>query len=143
MQGSGKTHSIIGELRKSADSQGIIPRAVHQIFDTISLRIAEDSRIKFNVLVSFLEIYNDECRDLLHQDVSPRDINIREGKDGKIFTTGIRSEVVYTREEALLLLEYGAKFRMTGGTEMNNVSSRSHSIYTVSLEILLPSVRYF
>ena len=105
------------------------------------MRQAEDERVKFNIHVSFLEIYNDECRDLLHQDVSPRDINIREGKDGKIFTTGMRTEVVYTAKEAILLLEYGAKFRMSGGTEMNNVSSRSHSIYTVSMEIISPSVR--
>lgn len=105
--------------------------------------MAEDKNIKFRVNVSFLEIYNDECRDLLHQEVSPRDIIIREGKDGKIFTSGLRTEVVYTREEALLLLEYGTKFRVKGCTEMNSESSRSHSIYTISMEIISSSVCIF
>lgn len=97
---------------------------------------AADPGAQVLVRVGFLEIYNDECRDLLHQDVSPRDINIREDKDGKIVLTGAHEEQVFTREEALQLLDYGARFRVTGDTEMNATSSRSHSIYTVSIEVI-------
>jgi hypothetical protein len=47
-----------------------------------------------NVRVSMLEIYNDECRDLLHPEIPSRDIALREDKEGRMFFTGAREEIV-------------------------------------------------
>ena len=46
------------------------------------------------VRVSMLEIYNDECRDLLHPEIPSRDIALREDKEGRMFFTGAREEIV-------------------------------------------------
>lgn len=70
--------------------EGIIPRAVKHIFDLIE---TEHASKVVNIKVSFLEIYNEEMRDLLHSDVSPRDIALREDSEGRIFFTGAREEV--------------------------------------------------
>ena len=75
-------------------------------------------------------------RDLLHPDISSRDIMIREDRDGRIFFTGARDEVVKSTEEAIHLLEMGNIQRTTAGTKMNATSSRSHAIFTISLELL-------
>jgi hypothetical protein len=104
---------------------GIIPRALHHIF----LRLHQCKEAGMSVLalkISFLEIYNDECKDLLHPEVNSRDIMIREDKDGKIFFTGAREEVIQSVDDALYYLNTGARARTTAETFMNAASSRSH-----------------
>ena len=105
--------------------------------------------------VSFLEIYQEQIRDLLMPEVDPRDISIRESK-GQIIVSGVHEERVQTIEDMLkyetyLLilwslefensrncmfrcLEKGGQSRSTGGTQMNTHSSRSHAIFSVTLE---------
>ena len=103
--GSGKTHSVVG-LPMEEEEEGLIPRAIRNVFSFLEDR-KNDARIESNpsasssstslnllsVHVSFLEIYNDECRDLLHPDIPSREIMIREDKDGRVFFTGAREEV--------------------------------------------------
>ena len=60
----------------------------------------------------------------------------QEDRDGRIFFTGARDEVVKTTEEAIHFLEMGNIQRTTAGTDMNATSSRSHAVFTVSLELL-------
>lgn len=129
--GSGKTHSIVG-LPRCEDDEGMIPRALRQVFQL--LQNDNDGRVA-SVHVSFLEIYNDECKDLLHLDIPSRDICIREDKDGRIFFTGAREEAVAGVDDALYYLERGTTNRTTAETFMNATSSRSHAIFTISLEI--------
>jgi len=83
-----------------------------------------------------LEIYNDECRDLLHPEIPTTDIALREDKDGKIFFTGAREELVTGTNAALRFLEMGNSNRSTAETLMNQTSSRSHAIFTISMELL-------
>ncbi len=132
--GSGKTHSVVG-LPQDSDDEGIIPRALRQVFGTLENARYDDNINIVSVHVSFLEIYNEECKDLLHTDIPTRDIMIREDKDGRIFFTGAREEIVSTFEEALKFLELGNLQRTTAGTFMNATSSRSHAIFSVSLEL--------
>lgn len=115
------------------DDAGIIPRAIQHIFKILSNEKA--GRIS-SVRVSMLEIYNDECKDLLHTEISPRDIMIREDKDGRIFFTGAREEVVTDCDTAMAFLEQGNINRSTAETLMNQTSSRSHAIFTISIELL-------
>ena len=79
-----------------------------------------------NIRVSMLEIYNDECRDLLHPEIPSRDIALREDKEGRMFFTGAREEIVSDKKSALNFLEIGNMNRSTAETMMNQSSSRSH-----------------
>jgi hypothetical protein len=73
-----------------------------------------------------MEIYNEECLDLLHPEIEAKEIKLREDKDGKIFFTGAREEVVRDAQSALFFLQQGNLNRKTAGTRMNEASSRSH-----------------
>lgn len=113
---------------------GIIPRAVRQVFDTLhsTSHSAGVTRMA-TVRVSMIELYNDECKDLLHSEIPSRDIMIREDKHGRIFFTGAREEVVTDAESALQYLELGNINRSTAETLMNQASSRSHVCYPIAL----------
>ena len=133
--GSGKTHSIMGAAGIDEEEEGIIPRAVKDIFQTLRGEKA-DRLASVNIRVSMLEIYNDDCRDLLHPDIPSRDIMIREDRDGRIFFTGAREEVVADVRSAMAYLEKGNLNRTTAETLMNLTSSRSHvSIACIHINI--------
>ena len=124
-------------------NEGIIPRAVRYIFDIVDNVDANNSRIinslkdcTINIRVSFIEIYNEECIDLLHMDIPSRDIMLREDKDGKIFFLGAREESVQSVEDVFTFLQRGCLHRTTGDTNLNKSSSRSHAIFSISIEII-------
>ena len=75
-----------------------------------------------------MEIYNEEFRDLLHPEISAKDIVVREDRDGRVFFTGAREEAIVTGrvKDAFRLLEKGLLARTTAETMMNSASSRSH-----------------
>lgn len=124
--GSGKTYSIMGSPASSEEDldPGIIPRALKQIFDLLHSNVHTGTMA--NIRVSMIELYNDECKDLLHPEIPSRDIMIREDKHGRIFFTGAREEVVNSTATALHYLELGNINRSTAETLMNLTSSRSH-----------------
>ena len=132
--GSGKTHSIMGNAG-IYEEEGIIPRAIRDIFSSL-LHSQKEQQLAASVRVSMIEIYNDDCKDLLHPDIAPRDIMIREDLDGRIFFTGAREEVAMDIHTAMHYLERGNLNRSTAETLMNSSSSRSHAIFTISIEIL-------
>lgn len=140
--GSGKTHSIMGKSNNAdsddaecSEEQGIIPRAIRQIFSTLNSDKLQGKMS--SIRVSMIEIYNDECKDLLHPEIPSRDIMIREDKHGRIFFTGAREEVVSSSSAALQYLELGNLNRTTAETLMNQSSSRSH------VSAIFPSVSIF
>ena len=110
--------------------RGIIPRAIEDIFDYI----AEDShaRSRYLVRVSYLQIYNETVSDLLKPERT--NLNIREDKKRGVFVEGQSEWVVRTPSEIYGLLERGAQLRATGSTKMNEVSSRSHAVFTIVIE---------
>lgn len=122
--GSGKTHSIMGSSVDDDEEAGIIPRAINHIFSY--LRSEKAVGRMASVRVSMIELYNDECKDLLHPEIPSRDIMIREDKHGRIFFTGAREEVASNNKTALYYLEQGNLNRSTAETMMNQASSRSH-----------------
>jgi hypothetical protein len=141
---------MVGSGANDEDA-GIIPRSLNYIFDRLqshkqNLQQAQqqaDASNPTNLMsvlalkVSFLEIYNDECKDLLHPEVPSRDIVIREDKDGKIFFTGAREEIVHSVEDAMYCLNAGARARTTAETFMNAASSRSHVCFIPFTKYLL------
>ena len=66
----------------------------HRVIQDLFARIDEcKESTEFLVRCSFLEIYNEEVRDLLHPETLSKNIHIREREDGEIFVAGIREEV--------------------------------------------------
>ncbi len=136
--GSGKTHSIMGNNvggEEEDSDAGIIPRALKHMFHTLNQHLL-DGKTMASIRVSMIEIYNDECRDLLHPEIPSRDVMIREDKHGRIFFTGAREEVVNNSRVAIQFLQQGNLNRTTAETLMNQTSSRSHAIFTISLEMI-------
>lgn len=128
--GSGKTFTMGTSCasRGIAEDTGIIPRAVEDIFAAVSeCRASKDVEVK----VSFLEIYKEDILDLLR---SQDPLAIRED-NGTIKIPNLTERRVASAEEALQQLEIGSASRSTGSTEMNARSSRSHAIYTLSVEL--------
>ncbi|CAG9558640.1 unnamed protein product [Danaus chrysippus] len=118
---SGKTYTMRGTNKVP----GIIPLAVLNLFDTIKNIPDRD----FVVRVSYIEIYNESLIDLLNL---RNTVRIKKTHSGvKLFTT---EKVTVTPEEVLELMKKGNVNRHTGSTHMNKKSSRSHSIFQITIE---------
>ena len=137
--GSGKTYTMgSGSADLFDDDLGVIPRVVKDVFAESNARF-ESRSSDVRVRCAFLEVHNEEVRDLLHPDTNPKRISIREKSDGAIVVAGAREVVTTNADEMLRLLELGCVARTTGGTKMNAVSSRSHAIFTIIIEQTLLS----
>ncbi|CAI9289780.1 unnamed protein product [Lactuca saligna] len=120
---SGKTHTMHGDQR----SPGIIPLAVKDAFSIIQ----ETPSREFLLRVSYLEIYNEVVNDLLNP--AGQNLRIREDNQGT-FVEGIKEEVVLSPAHALSLIAAGEEHRHVGSTNFNLLSSRSHTIFTLTIE---------
>ncbi|KAL2585729.1 hypothetical protein AAZV13_13G012600 [Glycine max] len=120
---SGKTHTMHGEQK----SPGIIPLAVKDVFSIIQ----ETPGREFLLRVSYLEIYNEVINDLL--DPTGQNLRIREDVQGT-YVEGIKEEVVLSPAHALSLIATGEEHRHVGSNNFNLVSSRSHTIFTLTVE---------
>ncbi|XP_024415864.2 kinesin-like protein KIF27 isoform X1 [Desmodus rotundus] len=129
--GSGKTYTIGGGHVASVveDQKGIIPRAIQEIFQNISENPSTDFKIK----VSYIEVYKEDLRDLLELETSMKDLHIREDEKGNTVIVGTKECQVESADEVMSLLEMGNAARHTGSTQMNEHSSRSHAIFTISI----------
>ncbi|KAL9821081.1 kinesin-like protein KIF27 isoform 2-T2 [Geothlypis trichas] len=129
--GSGKTYTIGGDHVASVavDERGIIPRAIQELFHHIS----EHRNINFCVKVSYIEVYKEELRDLLDLETSVKYLHIREDEKGNTVIVGAKEFQVECADEVISLLESGNAARHTGTTQMNEHSSRSHAIFTISI----------
>ncbi|NXC75771.1 KIF27 protein, partial [Anhinga anhinga] len=129
--GSGKTYTIGGGHLASVaeDEKGIIPRAIQELFQHIS----ENRNIDFHVKVSYIEVYKEELRDLLELETSVKELHIREDEKGNTVIVGAKEFQVECADEVISLLESGNAARHTGTTQMNEHSSRSHAIFTISI----------
>ncbi|KAL6962174.1 Kinesin-like protein KIN-7E [Sarracenia purpurea var. burkii] len=120
---SGKTHTMHGEQK----SPGIIPLAVKDVFGIIQ----ETPGREFLLRVSYLEIYNEVINDLL--DPTGQNLRIREDAQGT-YVEGIKEEVVSSPAHALSLIASGEEHRHVGSNNFNLLSSRSHTIFTLTIE---------
>ncbi|XP_060035401.1 kinesin-like protein KIF7 isoform X2 [Erinaceus europaeus] len=96
--------------------------------------IDENDLLDCVVHVSYLEVYKEEFRDLLEVGTASRDIQLREDDRGNVVLCGVKEVDVEGLDEVLSLLEMGNAARHTGATHLNRLSSRSHSVFTVTLE---------
>jgi len=120
---SGKTFTMNGD----DDNIGIIPQAIKDCFEFVE----GNTRREFIIRVSYLEVYNEQVRDLLNAE----NTSIKIQNDGnKVILTGVREVLVGSTEEVASLLREGEIHRHVGATDMNEKSSRAHTIFKVIIE---------
>lgn len=129
--GSGKTHTMGTTFSGTMDDEvGVIPRAIGDIFELIASMPDHD----FEVNVSFVELYKEKLYDLLSS--NPRDqsvVDIRE-IDGKNVIQNLTEKAVKDMLTTTNWLVQGSSDRAVGATAMNAQSSRSHAIFTITVQ---------
>jgi len=153
--GSGKTHTMgsgDGEAYAGDSPEsglGIIPRTVRELFGRVGVVGTDLEGATLTAKVSFIEVYKEDIHDLLQRPaetssegnagatVKLATLDIRETKEGGISLPGMQARSVGSPDEAMAALAEGSRNRATGSTQMNATSSRSHAIFTVSLELTL------
>ncbi|XP_039010221.1 kinesin-like protein KIN-4C isoform X2 [Hibiscus syriacus] len=132
--GSGKTYTMGTNYNDEESNGGIIPK----VMETIFRRVGEvKNSTEFLIRVSFIEIFKEEVFDLLDSKsttLGRPPIQIRETGSGGITLSGVTEAEVRTKEEMASNLARGSLSRATGSTNMNSQSSRSHAIFTISIE---------
>ncbi|KAF1793615.1 S-adenosyl-L-methionine-dependent methyltransferase [Phytophthora cactorum] len=140
--GTGKTHTMAGSgfdargREKNGELQGIIPRVIKAVFKKLQQEDGGDNqrRSDHTLRVEYVEIYNEELRDLLHPETTSKQLAIREDGEGNIVIAGVKSEPADSKEAVFRHLVVGGASRVTGSTLMNEHSSRSHAIFSLLLE---------
>ncbi len=132
--GSGKTYTMGSAFPQmcSDEERGVIPKAMDAIFQRIACM--KDSK-EFTIKVGFVEIHKEEIKDLLAVRTSTStSVHIREVPGGGIMLAGVNEVEVNNQSEMIAVLERGTCLRATAATGMNQRSSRSHAIFTISVE---------
>lgn len=131
--GSGKTHSMMGKVSGSPDGFGLIPRMCYSLFERLdSIEAAQqDESQETTVMFSHMEIYNEVVRDLLTEGSAP--LRVREHPQKGVFVCSLKIVRVTRFEEVMTLIAIGDKNRISAATEMNQYSSRSHAIVTLTV----------
>jgi kinesin family protein 11 len=117
---------------------GIIPRSVSQLFTVLnSLNCCE-----YSVKISFMELYNEELSDLLSDSNETEKLRIFDdpNRKGSVVIPGLEEIVVQNKSEVYKILQKGAEKRQKASTLMNSQSSRSHSIFTITVFIKEKSI---
>nr|XP_022906683.1 kinesin-like protein KIF19 isoform X2 [Onthophagus taurus] len=126
--GAGKTHTMVGDQTQP----GIMIRALNDIFHTVKTKESE-----FSVTMSYLELYNEQIRDLLNP--STGYLELREDSRGRNIQVAGLSEISTTStHEVMTLLQKGNKARTVEPTAMNKTSSRSHALLSVTVRHTIP-----
>ncbi|XP_077369748.1 centromere-associated protein E isoform X3 [Festucalex cinctus] len=123
---SGKTFTMMG----NDHVPGIIPLAVDDVFETIK----KCPKKEFLLRVSYMEIYNETVTDLLVDKWKRKPLEVRETINKTIYVADLTEELVTSSAQVLAWIRKGEKNRHYGKTEMNQRSSRSHTVFRMILE---------
>lgn len=126
--GAGKSYTMMGTNIDDDEGRGVIPRIVEQIFASI---MTSPSTIEYTVRVSYMEIYMERIRDLL----VPQNDNlpIHEEKNRGVYVKGLLEIYVSSVQEVYEVMRRGGNARAVAATNMNQESSRSHSIFVITV----------
>ena len=129
--GTGKTHTMEGDLDNQFE-MGVIPRCLFTLFNTL-----DGDSVEYSVRVSFMELYNEELKDLLCPIDSGAKLKVFEdlGRKGSVVIQGLEETLVKNAQDAIEVMHRGAAKRQTASTKMNQASSRSHAIMTITVHI--------
>ncbi|CAM9261420.1 unnamed protein product [Ectocarpus fasciculatus] len=150
--GSGKTYTMLGDssdLTSAAGegTAGLIPRICVELFERFGLSNSREADGRgavenasrksgqASIQVSFCEIYNEQVRDLFAEGASGHGLRVREHPTKGAFVEGLSARPVVCYQQVQQLLEDGMSARATAATAMNEVSSRSHAIFTIHITV--------
>ncbi|KAL4655440.1 kinesin-like protein KIF3B isoform X1 [Arapaima gigas] len=126
--GTGKTYTMEG-VRNDPEKRGVIPNSFEHIFTHIS----RSQNQQYLVRASYLEIYQEEIRDLLSKDQTRR-LELKERPDTGVYVKDLSSFVTKSVKEIERVMNLGNQNRSVGATNMNEHSSRSHAIFVITVE---------
>ncbi|XP_068453781.1 kinesin-like protein KIF3B [Clinocottus analis] len=126
--GTGKTYTMEG-VRNDTERRGVIPNSFEHIFTHIS----RSQNQQYLVRASYLEIYQEEIKDLLSKDQTRR-LELRERPDTGVYVKDLSSFVTKSVREIEHVMNVGNQNRSVGATNMNEHSSRSHAIFVITVE---------
>ncbi|KAH9892101.1 kinesin-domain-containing protein [Xylariomycetidae sp. FL2044] len=135
--GTGKTYTMSGDMTDTfgilSDAAGIIPRVLHSLFNKLDMENTESF-----VKCSFIELYNEELRDLISVEESAKlkifDDNSRRGHATTV-VQGMEESYIKSAAEGIKLLQDGSLKRQVAATKCNDLSSRSHTVFTITASI--------
>ena len=122
--GSGKTHSL-------SSGDGLINQMLGHLYRSIDM---EEASELYRVSLSYAQVYNEKCYDLLHPSSSEKALPLRENKEGGVYLEGVSEHRATSLPEVLDLLAFGRKRLHFAETKMNRHSSRSHAVCVVKVE---------
>ncbi|XP_065071164.1 kinesin heavy chain-like [Rhopilema esculentum] len=120
--GTGKTHTLMA-------ADGITHDIIHRVFNSIN----SDTKHNFKVSASYLQIYQEKIHDLLTNNTRV-ELCIRENSKSGIYVENLTEYVIRSPAEALALIAFGKRRLVFAETKMNRTSSRSHSVFQLSIE---------
>ncbi|TGZ83811.1 kinesin-domain-containing protein [Ascodesmis nigricans] len=132
--GTGKTYTMTGDMSDNfgtyADQAGIIPRTLYNLFKRLGPDNADNS-----VKCSFVELYNEELKDLLSSPEAPSIVKIFDdsARKGGIILQGMEESYIKSAAEGVKLLQEGSLKRQVAATKCNDLSSRSHTVFTITV----------
>lgn len=131
--GTGKTFTIEGKTKPvKNEDRGLIPRSMEKIFKVLQNRKIDFKRVI--VRVSFLQIYNEQINDLVRSERN--NLAIRECKKRGLYVENLSEWIVTNQQEVDQILQKGRLARKTANTKINNLSSRSHAVFIITIEQL-------
>lgn len=126
--GSGKTYTMMGRDIYDETDRGIIPRAASLVFDAAA---NSETEAEFTMKCSMIEIYKETIIDLL--DGEKTNLKIKEDRNRGVYVADLTEEYVICEEEMLDVIALGEENRTVASTKMNQVSSRSHSVFRLEV----------
>jgi kinesin family member 11 len=134
--GTGKTYTMSGDMTDTlgllSDAAGIIPRVLYTLFQKL-----ESDEVECSVKCSFIELYNEELRDLLSPDDSTKlkiydDNNNNKKGHSATLVQGMEESHIKSADAGIKLLQAGSHKRQVAATKCNDLSSRSHTVFTIT-----------
>ncbi|KAL8719974.1 MAG: hypothetical protein Q9225_003090 [Loekoesia sp. 1 TL-2023] len=132
--GTGKTYTMSGDMSETSgllsDAAGVIPRVLQSLFTRIEADEAETS-----VKCSFIELYNEELRDLVAVDDTTKLKIYEDGQkkgNGATVVQGMEESYIRSAGAGIKLLQDGSHKRQVAATKCNDLSSRSHTVFTIT-----------
>ncbi|KAA8894875.1 P-loop containing nucleoside triphosphate hydrolase protein [Sphaerosporella brunnea] len=134
--GTGKTYTMTGDMSDNfgsyADFAGIIPRVLYKLFERFG-KVDGDRSVK----CSFIELYNEELRDLLSVEDTQK-VKIFDAANGKgVVVQGMEETYIMSAAQGVKLLQTGSDKRQVAATKCNDLSSRSHTVFTITISAKL------
>lgn len=134
--GTGKTYTMSGDMTDTlgllSDHAGIIPRVLYSLFHKLE---EKESTVK----CSFIELYNEELRDLLSAEENAKlkifENEPKRGQNGSTLVQGMEETYINSASAGIKLLQTGSHRRQVAATKCNDLSSRSHTIFTITTHI--------